>query len=688
LPDPTLDEVFTSSVTLHQAGRIEQASNGYRRVLAAAPHHAATMAYLGMARAQAKGFAEAVVLLRRATALWPEEAAVHNNLGNALKGKNAPAAAQIAFRRSLALAPGFCAPHFNIAVAEPRLDRRISSLERSVACEPSYKDALVSLIPLYDRLGKAVAAGSRARRAIAVAPQDAAALSASSDHVLARGQPPRASLLAQRALATGVDAAAAMYRLAAATEGSGDLDDAFRRYRQSLALDPAYAASHVALGSLELSFGYAEEAVTAYGRAMAASADLEEAEGNRVFALAFVPQTDPQALVRANRRWAAARAGSVRPSVKSRPRRPGRLRIGYVSPEFVKHGFMLHFLPMLRRHDRSRYELFAYSQTDAFDRWSAEVKHHVEHWRAIGHLSVEDQSAVVVADEIDILVNLTGYIAHQRALFFRRSAPVQIAYGNHIGPTGIAAIDARISDAWLEPEGASFLDAEERLIRLDTGYLAYGAPEAPEVDGLPAIRNGFITFGVFNNIAKVSRPALAAWARILSRVPGSRLLLKGFGLTAARARDRISRILGSYGIDVERVEMVGRVPGGIANLATVARADVALDPFPFSGGMSTLDALWMGLPVVSVSGPGFVHRIGLTHLTRSGFGDFVVADVEAYVERAVSLASNLDTLAVLRRDMRSRLLQSLLFDAGRHARELESAYDALAAEHQRSHIRR
>lgn len=682
LAELTPEAVFNASVTLHQAGRLEQASEGYRRTLAVAPAHPTATGYLGMAMAQSRKYAHAIDHLRRASSLSPHDAAVCNNLGNALTALGRRDAAIIAYRRAITLAPPFCAPHFNNAVLEADGARRLTGLARSVVCEPTYVPALIALVSTNDGLARGATAGRWSRSATALVPQDVQVLLVSSDHALAAGEPSLAARQACRALTTGIDPVNSLFRLGQASERLDDLDAAASCYRRSIALDPSFAASHVTLASLDLAFGYPRSAVTTYRRASATGGATTEAEGNLVFALTFFAHDDPQVVVRENRRWAerqSAPATALGPT--SRRTGSGRLRVGYVSPEFLKHGFMTHLLPALDHHDHSRFEIFAYSQRTVFDRWSAEVERRVDHWRDVSRLAADDQAAAIRADGIDVLVNLTGYLAHHRTLFLRRVAPVQIAYINHVCTTGVATIDARISDVWLEPENAPFIDAEERLLRLETGYLTYGPPEAPAVEPLPALRNGFLTFGVFNNIAKVSEASLAAWARILRRLPRSRLLIKGHGLSADRARSRILSILRQHGVDDNRIDLVGRVADDLANLATVGRADIALDPFPFNGGMSTIEALWMGVPVVSVSGPSLVHRIGLTHLTRAGMPDLVASTIDDYVDRAVAVAADLDALAGRRRHMRDTLRHSILFDAARHTRELEAAYEMLVSEH-------
>lgn len=640
------------------------------------------MGYLGMATAQSGSQAVAVSYLRRALALSGTEAAIHNNLGNALVALRRPGEAIVSFRRAIALAPSFAAPLLSEADLEPQANRRLIRLLRSVRCDPASVRGLVGLVATSDNLGRVDEARRWARRATAIGPDQAIAHLARADHHMVANDAEAAIGHARRALAIGNDLAPALYRLGSAKERIGALDDAESHYRRALAVAPDFGASHINLGSLDFAAGFPVAALTAYGRATAIEGPGSEAEGNRLFALPFLEQSDPQALIRENRRWATTALRGVKSAASPLPTRrdSGRLRVGYVSQEFVKHASHLHLLPMLDHHDRSRFEIIGYAQMAREDRSTAEVRCRCDGWRNIADLSLDEQAATIRADDVDVLVNLTGYVATQRALFLRRIAPVQIAYMNHVGTTGMPTIDGRLTDRWLEPEGAPFLDRSERLLRLETGYVCYQPPSAPAVEELPALQRSHVTFGVFNNLAKVSDAALAAWAGILRRVPQSRILIKSQGLSSSRARSRILAAFAQGGVEAGRVELVGRIEGELANLATIARADIALDPFPFNGGMSTVETLWLGVPVVSLAGPSFVHRIGLTFLTRAGFPQWVASSVDDYADVAVALASDLSGLAALRREMRGRLQGSMLFDAASHAREVESVYRTLLKE--------
>lgn len=676
LSDFDLNTEFGASVTLHQAGQPEQASRGYRRVLVAVPDQPTVLGYLGLALAQAGRHAAATICLRRSLALARDDNSVLNNLGNALVALGRQAEAGVAYRQSIALLPSSGQPLFNCGILEVVPTLRVTKLLRSAWCDATYVPALAALAASLSGTGSVAAAHRWARRATAMGPQDAITHLAFADHLVSTGHLEIARLRANRALMAHGDPAAALVRLGMTSERLGALDGARRYFRQTLAMAPESSLGHSHLGSLLLSCGFPEDAVTYYQRASSIEGPASEMEGNRLFAIAFLAHADPQMPTKENRQWAARAFPEARSAPRSvHPRAStGRLRIGYVSHEFVKHASLLHLLPMLDNHDRSRFEIFGYAQMTRGDTSTDEVRRRCDHWRPVGHLPLAAQAAVIADDGIDVLVNLTGYIATQRALFARRIAPVQVAYMNHVATTGLPTIDGRITDPWLEPVGAPFLDREERLYRLQTGYLCYAPPDAPAVGELPATRRSLVTFGVFNNLAKASDAAIEVWARVLHRVPRSRILLKGYGLSAAFARARVLTAFERHGIEAGRIDLVGRVDGDIANLSTIAQVDIALDPFPFNGGMSTVETLWMGVPVVSLSGPCLVHRIGLTFLTRAGFPEWVVHSEDAYVEVAAALAADVDGLARLRSGMRDHLRQSVLFDAASHARELEGTY--------------
>lgn len=669
---------------LHQAGRLDEASRCYRQIAATAPADGRVLGFLGMVTAQSGSAISATRILRRAATLVPEEAAIHSNLGNALVSLGLPALASGAYCRAVALAPAFSTAHFNLAsVTRPR-SRQIAILLRSISCDPGYVPALLDLAQLQTEPMRPGGARSWCRRALAIAPPNTAGLQIMVSILLASNLTDRSKSFARRAMAAGSDPGIPLFLLGRAADKLGDLDLARQLYRQCLAVEPMYGPGHTALASLYLTTGYANRAVDTYGRVSAAVGFDDIADGNRLFALAFVAHDDPQTIVRASRRWGSRASQLMRDRVghpaTSLDRNP--IRIGYVSPEFVKHGFLAHFLPVLEHHNRSHFQIFAYSQNHETDNWTAIVRDQTDIWRDVSGLDLAGQAAVIREDGIHILVNLTGYIAHYRRLFAQRSAPLQISYLNHMSPTGLTTIDARISDSWLEPTNAPFLDREERLVRLKTGYVCYKPSNgAPDPGPLPALANGYVTFGVFNNLAKVSARALDCWASILKRLPTAKILIKSYGLSSESARAQILNEFGWRGVAAERIDLVGRVGTDRENLLVIARSDVGLDTFPFNGGMSTVETLWMGCPVVTLAGDSLVGRVGVTFLARAGFPEWIAPGIEEYIDLAVDLASNVPRLAVYRKMMRDRLRRSPLLDAQSHTRELETVYEELLLGH-------
>lgn len=679
----SLSSDLSAAVALHQAGRIDEAALRYRRIAALAPGEGQVLGFLGMAAAQRQDGLTAVRLLLRAVAAAPGDPVTRNTLGNALLAVEERAPAVAAYRRAAALAPSFPAALYNLATQLTSPARRAAALARSIATDRNQAAVHIELSQALDRIGRTMDSARAGRRALALAPADPSGHQIVSQQRLAANLLDRSRISIRRAMAAGADRGLAHFLLARVSERRDDLDDARRRYRQALSIAPGHGPSHTALATLDLGTGRASDAVDAYGRAAAITGLGDVAESNRLFAMTFVGYDDPQTIVRANRRWGAHASAATRSRPMPMARLPvtGRIRIGYVSPEFVKHSFFATFLPVLDHHDRKRFEIVAYGQVPQEDDWTDQIRQRVDLWRNLGRLDPAAQADAIRADGVHVLVNLTGYLASQRTLFAGRIAPVQIAYINHVSTTGLATIDARITDALLEPAAAPFLDRDERLIRMSAGFSAY-APrtDAPDINSLPALSNRHLTFGVFNNIAKISDAALDAWAAILARLPTSRLLIKGYGLSSMAGRRRLLWHLERRGIAADRIDLVGRIDGDRENFVVISRADIALDPFPFNGGLSTLETLWMGLPVVTLAGRSLVGRLGVTLVTRAGFGEWVTPSAERYVDLAVAVAQDLGRLAELRRTMRDRLRESPLLDARSHTRELEAVYEELLRE--------
>ena len=448
--------------------------------------------------------------------------------------------------------------------------------------------------------------------------------------------------------------------------------------REALALDPHNVAVLDNLGSALKPQGRVEEAVTQYGLAVSRQPGFISAHDNLLMALNFLPDRDPAATCADHRRWAQYHADPLRdlrphPNVRDKAK---RLRIGYVSPDFRDHSVAIFLEPLLATHDRSQFELYGYANTERSDATTDRIRGLVEHWRLISGCGDAQSAEVIRADGIDILVDLAGHTAGNRLLVFaRQPAPVQVTWLGYPNTTGMAAMDYRLTDAWADPPGESDNWYSEALLRLPQGFLCYRAPpDSPPVSELPSRAAQHVTFGCFNNNAKINASVLDAWSLILKTVPGSRLLLKSGPLGDPHLRQRYEHEFQLRGVDPRRIEMVGRIEDRRGHLGLYGKVDIGLDPFPYNGTTTTCEAAWMGVPVVVLAGDRHAGRVGVSLLSQIGLNELIAKDVEEYVSIAATLASDPARCSSLRASLRERLKSSSLCDAAGFADRIEAAY--------------
>jgi predicted O-linked N-acetylglucosamine transferase (SPINDLY family) len=384
---------------------------------------------------------------------------------------------------------------------------------------------------------------------------------------------------------------------------------------------------------------------------------------------------DARTLCEEHRRWdrnhAAPLARFIGPHLNDRsPDR--RLRVGYVSPDFRHHPVGRFLLPLLESHDRRSFEIFGYASVDVPDTMTDRCRAHTDVWRNMLGSSDEQVARTIRQDRIDILVDLSVHMAKNRLLVFaRKPAPVQVTYLAYCGTTGLSTIDYRLTDPYLDPPGQDEQIYTEQSVRLPETYWCYQpAIETPPVNALPALDVGHVSFGSLNNFCKVTPATLAAWGRLLQAVPQSRLLLHA---RSGSHRDRVRKFLAEQGVSPERLEFIDFQPMA-EYFAAYQQIDVALDPFPYGGGTTTCDALWTGVPVVSLAGETAVGRGGLSILSNIGLPGLAARDPDEYVRIAAELALDLPRLTELRATLRQRMQSSPLMDAARFARGVEAAY--------------
>lgn len=462
-------------------------------------------------------------------------------------------------------------------------------------------------------------------------------------------------------------------------------DEALDCYEQAILLQPRRGSFHSNRGSALQFVGRLDKAIAEFETAIELHPGLAAAEANRLFALHFHPVYGPERILEELRKW-AARVEADLPSTVAQHAddRPfdRRLRVGYVSPHFRDHCLGRLMLPVIREHDRDSFEISFYSDATKSDQITEAFRARADTWRNTAGLSHDALAEQIREDRIDILVDLTLHMSGSRLpTFARRPAPVQVTYGGYPSSTGLRAIDCRLTDPFLDPPGEHDAWYVERSIRLPDCFWCYAPPPPhPPVGPLPCDRKGVITFGCLNNFMKTNDDVLRLWAQVLSRVENSRLILLA---PEGNARQRTLYTLGSHGIAADRIEFVAHQPQD-AYLHTYDRIDIGLDTFPYNGHTTSLDAFWMGVPVVTRVGRTAVGRAGFSQLSNLQLTELAAHTEQEFVSIAIELARDHDRIRALRRELRSRMLRSPLTDARRFCRSMESACRHMVATRDKS----
>ena len=664
------EDAFQTALEHHRAGRLAEAEAVYRQILAVDPNDADVLHLLGVIANQTGRYDEAIDLIARAIGLDPDNSEAHFNLGNALADRGAFDRAIASYEKAIQLAGDYAEAQLNLGgvlLKTGRLDEAIASLKRAIQLKPDYAKAyfnLGSALAENDRQDEAIAAYRRAvelkpefaeahcflgiglmkqgqldeaiaayRQAIRVKPDYAAAYNNLGNALKDKGQLIDAVHSLRQAVRLKPDLAETHSNLGNALEAMKQFDEAIASYRQAIRLKPDYANAHNNLGVALTGIGRADEAIAAYRQAIRLKPEDAKAHSNLIFTLHCDPGCDGRMIHEQLRRWNEQHAEPFKKFIQphANDRNPDRrLRIGYVSPDFREHVVGQNLLPLLREHDHRQMEIFCYANVARADALTDQLRRHADVWRNIVRLSDSQVADLIRQEQIDILVDLSLHTLNNRLFIFaQKPAPVQVSYLGYCGSTGMEAMDYRLSDPYLDPSDSDLSVYSERTIRLPETYWCYGvAGPTPDPSPPPAATTGYLTFGCLNNSIKLSPPARDLWAEILRGVPRSRLIVHshpGAHLDAVRER------FAGKGISTDRLEFPSR-QAWPEYVRTYGRIDIALDPFPWGGGITTCDALWMGVPVVSLVGRTAVGRGGASILSNVGVPELIARTPEQYVQ--------------------------------------------------------
>lgn len=631
---------------LSQTGDLEGAESHAQTALDNQPDDPITMAYLGSILMAKDRIEDAVAAFRRAVDLRPGDAILLNEYGNALAAAGETEQAVAALRDAVAVRSDLPEIHNNLGNvlrSAGQADEAADCYRKALTLRPVYPEALNNLGVVLQEQGNVDKAIEALEQSIALDPANALV------HT----------------------------HLGAALAAQGRLTEADVAHREAIRCDPELAAAYNNLGIALKDQGLFADAREAYAKSLILDPDAPEVHSNLAMCFSYDPSVDGETLLDAHKRWAARheRPDAVKPD---RPLDPDRvLRVGYVSPDLWTHSVAYFIEPVLEHFNRKKFHVTCYADVDAPDETTERLRDHADRWHATAGLSDDELYELIRSDGIDILVDLAGHTSNNRLpVFGRRAAPVQLTWIGYPATTGLAQMDYRITDDWADPPGATDRYHSETLLRLPNGFLCYAAPHQvsmPSVD-----RNARpLTFGSFNNLSKVTDDVIALWSEVLNEVPDARMLIKSRQLADDGVRARILRVFARHGIPEDRLDLRSRVASRDDHLALYGEVDVALDTFPYNGTTTTCEALWMGVPVVSLSGDLHAGRVGASLLHQCALDDWVAETPEAYVSLALAVAANLPE----RRILREWVAESGLVDAPRFTKDFEAAIRTVWRQH-------
>ncbi|TAL09208.1 MAG: tetratricopeptide repeat protein [Nitrospirae bacterium] len=611
----SIAESLTIALQHHQAGRLPEAEALYRQILQAQPQHPDALHLLGVIAHQRGQHEAAVDLIGKALTLSPQRADFHNNIGQAYRALGRFDDALSSYGRALALQPVFPEAYYNLGNALSdlgRIQEAATCFWQALALKPDYTEAHNNLGVVLGHDCKFQEAEASFRRALAIKP----------------------------------DSSEACNNLAGTFKDQGKIHEAMEWYKQALAINPGNATAH----------------------------------SNLLLAMSYDPAVDSKTMAREHRRWNERHVralSSQRPRFANRRDPERQLRVGYVSADFHSHPIGHWMVPLLAHHNRAGFEIYAYSAGVKVDQVTCCLQASTDVWRRIAGMSDEAVADMIRADRIDILVDLSGHTAGTRLLVFaRKPVPVQVTYLGSWSTTGLSTMDYKLTDRFLTPpRGSEWFS--EKLVRLPGGFVCYQPPHnAPPVTPPPSSATGRVTFGSFNNVAKLTLPVVALWAEILCGVPEAILLLKDRTLVDPRQQDRCRGLFEARGVEARRLELLPATPFP-DHLKEYGRIDIALDPFPYNGCYTSCEALWMGVPVITLAGCMTYGRYGVSLLSTLGYSQLIADTPKAYLKIAVGLAKKCKDLAALRAELRPRMAASALCDAKAFAQGVEQAYRSM-----------
>lgn len=610
-----INNAIKSAMENYQAGNLQQAETIYKKILRIKPNHFNALHMLGVICLQSKNYDAAIPYIKRAIQFHPDSANLYSNLGVALQEKG-------------------------------QLDEAITYYQKALELNTNQAD-------VYNNMGAAL--------------QE-------------KGQLDEAITCYQKAITLNPDHIQAYHALAAALVCKWQLNEAINVNNKILQVNASDVNAYYRLGNILMTQGKLSEAEKCFKHAIQLKPDELKPYRFLLMLMSYYPKYSGQNIYYEHLQFAKQFEEPLHSKIFSHTNERiinRRLKIGYVSPDFLSHPVAYFIEPVLISHNRDLFELFCYSDVSSPDEVTNRIKKYSDQWRNIVGTSDEKVAELIRKDKIDILVDLAGHtgIVNRILLFAHKPAPVQVSWIGYPTTTGLSTIDYKIVDSYTDPLGMTEQFYTEKLLRLPEIFLCYlPDKDSPDVDTLPGLTSGYITFGSLNNFVKVTPDVIALWSTILKAVPNSRLIMKSYSFFDITTRSYAKNLFINEGIEAERIELLQPVPSIKDHLSLYNKIDIALDTFPYNGTTTTCDALWMGVPVITLAGNTHASRVGISLLSNVGLPDLIANTSDEYALMAVNLTKDLRRLQSLRERLRGMMKDSSLCDAKRFTGNLEWRY--------------
>jgi protein O-GlcNAc transferase len=699
---------------LYAAGRLQEAAAACRQRLASDPTSHTALHLLGVILCREKKFDEGLPMLERSTVLAPSFPDYRVNYGLALNEAQRWSASEPVLRTVLSDVPDHLLALLNLGNSLHGQGRSIEAIplyRRALELRPGYNDARINLAVALKSLGQIQEAKALLQSVFGSEPENSQAMYEQARMLADQKRYDQAEHLFRKVLQLDPAHHQALYCLGIVLSDQGRWAEACEAYAQvvrsrpdlaegyqamavmlrycnrisesiialekAIALRPEFTLALQSYGSVLTEAGRIEEGIEVWRRSLSINPNQPDVRSNVAYTLSMVDGVTRADLWHEHRTWAEHHAAHP---IADAPQNglqqsPGdRIRIGYISPDFRLHSVCYFFMPLIQNHDRKRFEIFCYSDVGNPDTTTAEIMRLSDHWRNIHGKKNPDVFQQVREDRIDVLIDLAGHtMANRMELFGLKPAPIQASWLGYPETTGLPTVDYKIADEIVFPSQEDGLYSSEAILRLPSGYHCYMAPPGcPEIELPPSQRNGYITFGSFSSLAKLTPSTVGLWSEVLKRVPGSKLLLKARQLADLTVRDRYVSMFAACGIPRDRLRLEVAIAETTKHLEFYKEIDIALDTHPYNGTTTLCEGLWMGVVPVTLQGSTPASRVGASLLVQLGLHDWIAKTPTEFVEIANRFSRDLELLSKLRSGMRDQITRTSLGSPSRFAKEFEN----------------